>query len=358
MTKIALINTTNSISKLWTTPSNEVFGIKQMLIDLDYDVDIISKKEDKNLGILSVDNVSTLNNYDKILIIPGTFAFYHNDPKGFIFKIYSLLAKVQQKIYVLSTDVTVPLKQLYQQASRFMDISKDDINITAPIVFISLTKEQKVIDRLINKDEFNIDKIIPFNFDIFAAYTNIKNDNYWLKITDVKTKYDVIYGGAWRGGRRSEAFYNYLCDIPFTTAVYGTIRQKQLDKLNDKYNVTTFPENLSKVPGNKVVRETSKGLVTFIPGEKNMTQMTTARVWESMLSKAVTFIDESYDPAHSISSNDFIYLHEDKQEFIDKVKEVKYNPEFRASLLNAQHNLVVKLGFSAWLRKFKEIIEN
>lgn len=356
--KIALINTTNSISKRWTTPTNEVMGVKMMLNDLDYSVDVISKYQDDNLDIISVDNVDDLNHYDKVLIIPGTFAFYHNDPTGFIFKVYSLLAKVKNPIYVLSTDVTVPLKQLYKQAQRFMDINEEDINISAPIKFISLNQDEKVNDSLIDNDEFNVGWKKYFNFDIFAAYCNLKNDVF-DKVKNVEQDFDVIYGGAWRGGRRSDAFYNYLCDVPLKTGVYGTITQKQLSKLSDKYGATDFPELLKKVPGNKVVEETSRGIATFVPGEKNMQQMTTARVWESMLSNAVTFIDESYDPNHTIMpTSAFNYLHNDKQEFIEKMNMLKKSEEFRQSLIQQQHNIVSSFDFGKWLNDFNQILNS
>lgn len=356
--KIALINTTNSISKLWTTPTNEVMGIKMMLNNLNYSVDVISKYQDDNLNIISVNDVDDLNHYDKVLIIPGTFSFYHNDPKGFIFKIYSLLAKVKNPIYVLSTDVTVPLKQLYKQAKRFMDIDENDINISAPIKFISLNQDEKVNDSLIDNDEFNVCWKKYFNFDIFAAYCNLKN-GVLDKVKNVKQDFDVIYGGAWRGGRRSDAFYNYLCDVPLKTGVYGTITQKQLSKLSDKYGATDFPELLKKVPGNKVVEETSRGIATFVPGEKNMQQMTTARVWESMLSNAVTFIDESYDPNHTIMpTSSFNYLHNDKQEFIEKMNMLKKSEEFRQSLIQQQRDIVLSFDYNKWLNDFNQILNS
>lgn len=356
--KIALINTTNSISKRWTTPTNEIMGVKMMLNDLNYSVDVISKYQDDNLDIICVDDVDDLNHYDKVLIIPGTFAFYHNDPKGFIFKVYSLLAKVKNPIYVLSTEVTVPLKQLYKQAQRFMDIDQDDINISAPIKFISLNQDPEVNDRLIDENEFNVGWKKYFNFDIFAAYCNLKN-GVLDKVKNVKQDFDVIYGGAWRGGRRSDAFYNYLCDVPFKTGVYGTITQKQLLKLNDKYNVHDYPTILKKVPGNKVVEETSRGMATFVPGEKNMQEMTTARVWESMLSNAVTFIDESYDPNHTIMpASDFNYLHNDKQEFIKKIDALVKSQALRKSLVQAQHGIVLSFDYEKWLDDFNQILNS
>lgn len=348
--KVALLNQNNSISKRLTTPTNEILGIKKLLNILGYDVDIISKFKDEELGILSVGDVSDINLYDKLIVVPANFNFYGGVVSEFTLQIAKLMSEYNDSIYFITTDVKIPIRTLGYAARK-----KKIPNYTfkKPIKIIDISTNNLRTKSQISPD-IKIEWIKFFPIDRFILF---------IRNVDTRTtpkEYDIIYGGSFRSGMRAKAFEKYILNMPMdiSTGMFGGIKEKQITKWlnNNGLKITHIPDFLGKIKSDKVIQETSKGFVTFVPNEPGFDgNLTTARLWESYLSTSVTLVDKGYDPNSKWLYNNFQQINS-KQDMITKVRYLKTHNDFRLNLLKLQHQFISKFDANSYLLNLKKLL--
>jgi hypothetical protein len=147
---------------------------------------------------------------------------------------------------------------------------------------------------------------------------------------------DLIYGGFYRGGTRHKQMEEYLFNTKYDSRFFGKIQQKHFPA---DYDVK--PEFYEKTGDWKFFKkETNKSLSTIIFAEEAYhDSIVTMRVYASILSNVVVFIDEKYDSKHNIFPDDifngFNYVNssDDVEKKINKLKE---NPSLFEYIVNKQ----------------------
>jgi hypothetical protein len=146
---------------------------------------------------------------------------------------------------------------------------------------------------------------------------------------------DVIYGGSYRSGRREAKMNKYLFDTEYDVEIFGNA---SLDQFKLPY--TKAPTFTGKVAQTEFVSKTSTGIASIIIGDPNYNNnMITLRVWETMLSDAICFIDQDFDPNYEILQNQYFYVSA-KEELERKIKEIKNDAALCKQLLDYQHDRI------------------
>ena len=114
----------------------------------------------------------------------------------------------------------------------------------------------------------------------------------------------------------------YLFDTNLDVEVFGTIKKEDFDL---KDNNIICPNFTGKVSCYDMINKNSESLATIIFGDKNYNNNNiTLRVYESFMSKAISFIDEEFDPQHLIIDDNYFYVSSGK-ELQYKINELRSN---------------------------------
>ena len=156
-------------------------------------------------------------------------------------------------------------------------------------------------------------------------------------IKKVNKQYDLIYGGSFRSGRRAKKMLEYFFNRKnINVAMFGSIKLDQFSK----YKYDCAPNFIKKVPVEKVVELNNSSIATLIIGDNSYNNTTiTLRVWESLLSDAIVFIDNDFDPQHNILKEDWYYV-SSGDELESKILELKENGELYLDKKLEQNNIL------------------
>ena len=352
--KIALLNVANNITDFGTVSSGETINIKIMLEKMKHQVDIISKN--KGLYTISFEDVQDINSYDKLLVINGALNFFGGKENPIIIKNYKLMAKYNKTIYYLLTDLRLPYRSLWKAiCKRDWGYTEEEVSVKSKIVVISQFSNLDEVKK-IHKNE-TISKFVYFPFERYKLVNRDKPHEDQFNLFDYieeEKQCDIIYGGSFRAGNRENKMNKYLFDIPnLDVEFYGTANLEQFDK--SKYSIS--PKFTGKVSMKDIVDKNSTGYASIIIGDNSYNNNgITLRVWETMLSKAICFIDLEFDKNKSILENDFFYV-DSKQEFIEKVTRIKSDELLRKQLLEYQHNRIdVLFNKEKYLEELEKIL--
>lgn len=346
--RIVLLNLSNNITDYSTTPSAETIMIKRLFEEkFNVDCDIISNNDGQYTK--SFDSIKDINHYDKLLVINGAVNFFGGSENKTIINNYKLMSQYKSTIYYLLTDLRLPFKPLWPSiknkdwANKY---NENDFNIQSKIVILSQGNDLN-ITKNIHKNIDNIDiKYCPI--DQYRLHVDFNIQSSPTKL------YDVIYGGSFRGGKREDKLVEFLFDIPYNVQTFGTMKLQQFK--NDKYKWTNHPTFIGKQPMNQVQQINSQALCSIIIGDKNYNNnMITIRVWETMMSDCICFIDKEFDKDQNILQLDDFYIN-NKQDFINKINKIKNNNDYRLQLLHYQHQKL--MDYVNNFNNFKNIIFN
>jgi alpha-N-acetylglucosamine transferase len=117
------------------------------------------------------------------------------------------------------------------------------------------------------------------------------------------------------------------------------------------------PVFLGKQPMAKVLEVGAKGIASIIFGDTTYNNnLITLRVFESILSGCITFIDNDFDVKHQIFDNDFMYVN-NGDELEEKIIKVKNDPDLKKTLIDCQNRYFYKIREEKHLAKIlNEII--
>ncbi len=308
----SLVNGANTIGSL------EVNNIANALRK-HANVDIIAKypkdrakQVDKIVDIMQLDN---LDNYDKVLFYNTSINFYGNRENLPLNKAYELMASYEDTIYYLLVDLRLPFQQFWVCVDgRGWDIKKEDVLVTTDIVIVSQGSDLDKAKHVHRKvDEYITDYVyFPLEQHILT------NDPVILDIND-NPEFDLIYGGSWRSGRRNKKMNDYFGQKDLKIKLFGNIPENKIENKD----VTLS----KKVEPSKVLETNNSAMCTIVFGDKNYNDnMVTLRLWESLLSRTIVFIDNDFDRNKELNFPDFLYV-ENGEELSDKIKILKEEPD-------------------------------
>ena len=340
----SLVNGANTIGSL------EVNNIANALRKHAH-VDIIAqypkdktKQVDKIVDIMKLDN---LNNYDKVLFYNTSINFYGNRKNPPLNKAYELMVSYERTIYYLLVDLEIPFKQFWTCVeNRGWDIKKEDVFITSDIVIISQGSNLDRVKYVHRKvDEYITDYIyFPLEQHILT------NDPVILDIND-NPEFDLIYGGSWRGGRRNKKMADYFGQKNLKIKLFGNIPENKIENKD-----ITFSK---KVAPNKVLETNNDAMCTIVFGDKSYNDnMVTLRLWESLLSRTIVFIDNDFDRDKKLNFPEFLYV-ENGKELADKIKILKENNNIYKQIresLDKYINSAINEKSKNWANDFIKIL--
>lgn len=269
------------------------------------------------------------SNYDFILLMNSHPNFFGGKKDDIVIDKFKWLAKCKCPILYLFNDRNLPFEQLWKNIKdrEWNDCIEEDVKIIAPIYVISQFRDLDDVFKINNK----YDNIIECKFIDFGVW--ILKSNF----IENKGLYDLIYGGSFRGGRREKKFVDFFFNKDLNVAFYGTIKLS-----NFKGNYQSPPKTwLGKVPSDQVIEENSLGFSTIIVGEKGYNNnIEIIRIYESILSGAITFIDNDFDQAHFIyPDNDFLYIY-NGNDLETKIKTLKTDKDLYDRCIRSQNDYI------------------
>ncbi len=290
------------------------------------------------------------NKYDFILLMNSHPNFFGGQKDQIVIDKFKWLAMVRCPILYLFNDMNLPFEQLWKNIKdrSWNDCAEDDVKITAPIYIISQFRD---LNYSININDKNHD-ILGGAFIDFGVWI-LKN--YQSKFVENKKLYDLIYGGSFRGGRREKKFIDFFFDKDLNVALYGTIKLSNFKSTSDNP-----PKNwLGKIPSDKVIEENSLGFSTVIIGEKGYNDnIEIIRIYESILSGAITFIDNDFDPKHLIyPDNNFLYIY-NGNDLENKIKQLKNNDSLYKKCIASQLIYIDKKSKIDYIGQLLEFMED
>ena len=315
--KIGIIYVNSLVNGANTIGSLEINNIANALRK-HADVSIIAiypknrkQQVDEIVDIMKVDN---LNSYDKVLFYNTSINFYGNRENHYLNKAYELMASYERTIYYLLVDLRLSFRQFWNSVEhRGWNIKKEDVFITTDVVIISQGSD---LDKAkhVHRNEEHITDYVYFPLEQHI----LVNEPVVLDIND-NPEFDLIYGGSWRGGLRNKKMNDYFGQKDLKIKLFGNIPENKIENED-----VTFEK---KVKPDQVLRNNNSAMCTIVFGDKNYNDnMVTLRLWESLLSRTIVFIDNDFDRIKELNFPDFLYV-ENGEELSDKIKILKEEPD-------------------------------
>ena len=352
--KIALLKIGSlKFANLKTTSSQQFYGIYNVIKSAGYDVDILTYEPTEWSKTFS--EIKDINEeYDLLFAYNGPINLYGGAPCPWMQENFLMMAKWKKAVYFLYNDPNMPWKDLWPAvASKTWNTYKlEDIDVTSDIIVLSNMYETdfKVAKAKHKKVKQNVSfKYFPFNE--WILYSDLVPGN--IKNT---SECDLTYGGSFRGGNRAEKMVNYFFNKEkISVDLFGTVRLDQFPEelIKDK----KAPNFLGKQQMSKVLEVGARGIASIIFGDTNYNNnLITLRVFESILSGSVTFIDNDFDVNHQIFDEEFMYV-KNGEELEDKIVQLKNDPLLREKMIECQNRYFYKIRNEMRLAKcLKEII--
>lgn len=308
-----------------------------------YDIDVLTCEYCNNC--IHIDEDFDINKYDKLLVVNGSLNMFGGLEIKNATTIYKLLHKFNNQIYYILTDTNMPFMDYYNHI-KGKDFSKQyDENS------FKLKEDLIILSQFSNFDYIrNLHKNISIKDIIFVPWAlwklELPLDDFTASQILLRTT-DLIYGGSFRSGKRLQKMLDYFFNKNIVVELFGNLEKSNFkDSLVQKYPIFS-----GKVPANMVISKNSEALATIVIGDQNYNNNTvTLRVYESLLSDAIVFIDNDFDTEHKILNDDFLYVNSGK-ELEEKILLLKSDNSLRNKYLQNQKQLAEDL-------RSKQILSN
>lgn len=325
------------------------------------------KDDDKVINIPNVythDIFEYKNNssFDALIVINGGLWF--NNIDEYQIENLKLINSFKGKIFYFLCDPMLIPKQYYNDVLKEYDFGKlnkkysiDEINITRDdIVFITQQYDLDSTKESLKKENILFKDVIHFPFYKFPLYNNNRLDK------NLKKEVDLIYGGSFRYDNRTEKFIKFYFGITkdISVELFGHNNLSYFD--GDKINGLRVPKFSEQVKYNQFLNKMSTSLSTVCIGDKsyegkNLTQ----RIYESILSNCITFIDEDFDSYHLVyglnnNLSDFLYVN-NRDDLINKIRLIKRDRELFDTTIDMQYECV-KIDKNKYAKDLNNILRN
>lgn len=348
---LCILNVNAVKTKLGTNSNNtECINIANILSSVpNVHCDVINttdEETDKDLFNDTIFNnvrvdLANPDKYDAVLFMNSSPNFFGGTKNDDILNKYRFLAKCKCPIFYLFNDRALTFMQLWPaiQKREWNIDTEETIKIKSDIYLASQFTDVEECIRINNK----YNNIKGGRFIDFGCW---RLNNFESLIKENKHVYDLIYGGSFRSGRRKEKYEDYFFDKDLNVAIYGTMKLSNFKDIENKKAPDAW---LGKVNCLKAIDENSLGFATVIIGEKGFNNnIHTIRMYESILSNTITFIDNDLDSQHTIYRDDYLYVHNGK-ELETKIKELKENKDLYNKCLNTQKQFLLRKSTVDWV---------
>lgn len=282
---------------------------------------------------------------DALVVLNGQINFFGGaeDPAQLLN--YAIITGFKGPVFYIYCDPELTLKQVWPSVAKKpwgnkwartdLDIVRDDI------VYLSQPFDVELVRQNLNKNEIVPSKIIHFPFEKFPCL------NTPLPINE-KPEIDLIYGGTMRGGKRVKKMIKFYFGHPddLTVEMFGKIEQEDFDKCAEKNKAVSLtgrsPRFAPSVQYDKMLPKMNTAMAHCVVGDPYYEKINDIpqRLWESVNSNVVTFIDTDMDKMRRVWANDkmlgdFLYV-QDRQELTEKLQLLKSDNSLRKQILSDQ----------------------
>ena len=369
--KVALIKLGSRIaisSRATSGGTGEALSIIKMLTNSNVNVDvyteILSKDEIDNLdfNIYNIeDTYKDINNknYNALIVLNGNVNYFGGVDSPPQTLNYYIINNFKGKVFYILCDCNLILKQVWKSIENknwVNNYKKDDINITRnDIIYISQPRDIIKLKNKLSKLDIIIDDIIHYPFEKFPLVTS-----EYLQINP-EYKYDISYGGTFRGGKREKDMIKFYFDYPedIKVEMFGKITESNFNK--KLIENLRLPDFNKAVPYNEFNNKMSDSLATIIIGDPLYKQLDdlAQRIYESILVGNIVFIDSSYDYNKRVFKNEelikFNYV-SNKEEVIDRIRLLKEDKDLRNHIIELQRQ-DTKIDINKYCNDFVNIIK-
>lgn len=371
--RVLIISTIKNALLDTNVNASEAANVAYALRKEGFDVDILTFNPEDTINKQFYEIKDVNAEYDRIVTRIDKAIFYGGVMQPHIVQIYRLLKEWNKPIIQLCVDATpgIQMENLYEKFTNRklrgtkdleckIDYSFDDFRIgeKQPIIFVSQHEDPTIY--------YNITQNIKWKkFDkmLFTNFPNAKYTLYTQKFNEENMmndrEYDVAYYGFFRNGQRKAEIDRFINDTGMKNVWFAT--GKATIKSIRKSGLLGDNVTLEKgAPQNRIHEKINKAYATIVIGDKRYNNgQYTARVYETMSSNAVQFIDRNYDTEGKLYGKDNYRYVSTTEEFKKKVEEIKNNKWLREKLLKEQHNLFLSLlNERPYATFFEEIEKN
>jgi hypothetical protein len=337
-------------AKSLSAANGECRILAEVLNNAGADVHIITKILDKDAspGAFTFHNIE--NSYKKIndmgldalLVVNGNVNFFGGAEDRPALLNYEIINSFKGQIFYIFTDGDLYLKQVSIKGKEWANkYNEDNLNITRKdIKYISQPYNIESVKTLIAKAGIEIADVIHYPIEQYGMLNEpiAFNEN---------PKYDLIYGGSHRGKKRIKKLAKYYFDHKDKAIhLFGSISlehfQSMKGVINDSMIAPTFGGSVDFTLFKATLNNSMAHLIIGDPWYEG--NIVTLRVYESINSSVVTFIDSSFDPTRRIFGKDerlseFLYI-KDRADLDKKLEMLKIDKEFRRRIVKRQFDAI------------------
>ena len=348
--KVAVIKLGSRISVSSNDSSGgtgETLSVIKILTTAGIEVDAYTKVLSKDLSpnwfkiyniLDEIDNINS-RNYDALIVLNGNVNYFGgvDDPSQTLN--YKVINHFNGKVFYIHCDGNLYLKQIWSSVSKKSwanNYSREDLEITrSDIVYVTQSHNTSLVLEKARKSGINVKNAIYFPFEKFPLVNDPKIIDF-----NENPKYDLLYGGTFRNGRREEdmiKFYFGYNPDKYNVTMFGKIDESNFTKNKEHL---CFPKFEKSVDYKQFKQKMNQAVATVIIGDKIYKKQSdlAQRIYESILSNVVTFIDDSYDFEKRTYRDpllrDFCYV-SSASDVISRLEKLKDNA-FRKKIVDLQ----------------------
>ena len=341
-----------AVLKLGGRIANEGFGItsfeavsiSKMLSIGGFQVDCFTKitnrdKPIKELNILEIsDNYNKISgNYDALIVINGNINFYGGTEVPEQLLNLHIINNFAGPVFYVFIDTLLPLKNVWNSVTKkpwAKKYKEEDILVKRKdITYITMCYDTNAVKKITYKTDINPKNVVYFPFEKYAFFGE--------RLTDIGEKsLDLIYGANSFRKKREKKIIKYYFDLPFdiNAEFYG--KMKIEDFQTKLVAGKLYPEFKPPVQYKDNLNVLNKSISTLnISDTFNEGTQLNPRVYETVLSNVVSFMDLDYDPGKKAFKDkelqDFLYI-KTKDELVNKIRILKNDKSFMNNIIDLQ----------------------
>jgi hypothetical protein len=276
---------------------------------------------------------------DALVVLNGNVNFFGGAEDPEQLKNYFIINGFGGPIFYVYCDPELTLKQVWPSVSKkewgskwpqsHLDITRTDIN------YLCQPFDTEMIRNDLKKNEIIPAKIVHFPFEQFPCL------NEQLPFNS-NPEVDLSYGGTMRGGKRVKKMAKFYFGHPdeISVEMFGKIEAKDFDEKFVKG--LRHPTYTGPVKYDEMLPKMNKAMAHCVIGDPYYEKINDIpqRLWESVNSNVVTFIDYEMDKMRRVWAadkvlGDFLYV-KDRQELSEKILLLKSDNELRKQILSDQ----------------------
>jgi hypothetical protein len=276
---------------------------------------------------------------DILVILNGNVNFFGGAEDREQLLNYAIINAFEGPIFYVYCDPELTLKQVWPSVAKkpwagnwsqgTLDIVRKDIN------YLCQPFDTEMIRNDLKKHEIIPQNIIHFPFEQFPCLNERLPFNPAPEV-------DLSYGGTMRGGKRVKKMAKFYFGHPdeISVEMFGKIEAKDFE---DKYVMgLRHPTYTGPVKYDDMLPKMNKAMAHCVIGDPYYEKINDIpqRLWESVNSNVVTFIDYEMDKMRRVWAadkvlGDFLYV-KDRQELSEKILLLKSDNELRKQILSDQ----------------------